>query len=155
VFATFSPGDNSIHIFFLNVFVQAESSLWSDIHIHIMTHMSFYIFKIFFNMLNTFSSCAYSRIRSDITHPKNWVFWTKYQTFLTVIKTTLRWCSGYHICFTRRRSRVRSSLEVLFLNIIRKINSLIRALYIVNWKFAVFLVKDCLFCFWLLIKIGF
>ena len=26
----------------------------------------------------------------------------------------LRWCSGYHICFTRRRSRVRSSLEVSF-----------------------------------------
>ena len=24
------------------------------------------------------------------------------------------WCSGYHVCFTRRRSRVRASLEPPF-----------------------------------------
>ena len=26
-------------------------------------------------------------------------------------KASVRWCSGYHVCFTRRRSRVQTSLE--------------------------------------------
>ena len=26
----------------------------------------------------------------------------------------VRWCSGYHVCFTRRRSRVQASLEPFF-----------------------------------------
>lgn len=40
---------------------------------------------------------------------------------LHVLTCGVPWCSGYHVCFTRRRSRVRNSLEpVLFCHLIER-----------------------------------
>ena len=36
------------------------------------------------------------------------------QVFYTQNSSMVRWCSGYHVCFTRRRSRVQPSLEPSF-----------------------------------------
>ena len=38
-----------------------------------------------------------------------WCCWNPLPTYQVVL-----WCSGYHVCFTRRRSRVRNSPEPLF-----------------------------------------
>ena len=35
----------------------------------------------------------------------------KFNVADSVINSPVPWCSGYHVCFTRRRSRVRSSPE--------------------------------------------
>ena len=39
---------------------------------------------------------------------------------INLVKTWVLWCSGYHVCFTRRRPRVRTSPEPWFFSHYRK-----------------------------------
>lgn len=47
----------------------------------------------------------------------------KWYIFLQFVGPVL-WCSGYHVCFTRRRSRVRTSPEPLDIFVLRKVQKI-------------------------------